>query len=180
MYPYVDMRMNDSDITSYCKIVPDIDVETGMARSGLLTTEQLDDYLTNNYTEIKNKIRIVDITRHEYEQAPFKSVKSIIVDNPTSALSTTYAVYTNECLGIVPLIVTATNALYFQNLLGDASSRDYNVVANFNTTMTTNPNVVVELDKNTVLSNLYIDLKSGTSDSPSKMTLSKMTADCFP
>ena len=52
-----NLKLNDSSIETYCHIIPDIDNKTGMARSGLITTEQLDDYLTNNYTELKNKIR---------------------------------------------------------------------------------------------------------------------------
>ena len=179
MYPYIDLSLVDNDITSYCSIVPDIDSESGLARSGLLSTEQLDDYLTNNYTDIKNKIRIVDITRNQYEPTPFNSVKSTYVDTSTR-LSSSYSIYTNECLGIVPLIVTATNALYFQNQLEGASARDYNVVANFNCTMTDNPNIAIELNNNAVQSNLYIDLKNGSTDSPSKTTLSKIAADCFP
>jgi len=113
MYPYIDLSLVDNEITSYCSIVPDIDENTGLARSGLLSTEQLDDYLTNNYTDIKNKIRIVDITRNQYESTPFNSIKSTYIDDANSRLSTSYSVYTNDCLGIVPLIVTATNALYF-------------------------------------------------------------------
>lgn len=180
MYPYVDLKLNDSEITSYCSIVPDIDKNSGMARSGMIPTEKLDDYLTNNYTDIQNKIRIVDITRHQYEPTPFNTVRSVIEDNSVYGKKESYSIYTNECLGIVPVIVTPANALYFQCLLNDASGRDYNVVANFNSTMTTNPNVHVELTKNAVLSNLYIDLKNSNTDSPTKETLSKMVADCFP
>jgi hypothetical protein len=80
-----------------------------MARSGLITTEQLDDYLTNNYTELKNKIRIVDITRQQYSPTNFDSVKTTI----TGEDGKDYSVFTNDCLGIVPVIVTAANALYF-------------------------------------------------------------------
>lgn len=178
--PYVDLMLNDSDITSYCNIVPDIDPDTGMARSGMLPLSALDEYLTNNYTDIRNKIRIVDITRHEYEPTPFNTVRSVIEEVGVYGKKDSYSIYTNECLGIVPVIVTPANALYFQNLLNDASGRDYNVIANFNTTMTENPNIHVELTKNAILSNLYIELKNSITDPPTKETLSKMVADCFP
>ena len=84
-----------------------------MARSGMIPTEKLDDYLTNNYTDIQNKIRIVDITRHEYEPTPFNTVRSVIEDNSVYGKKEPYSIYTNECLGIVPVIVTPANALYF-------------------------------------------------------------------
>lgn len=182
LHPYVDLKLNDNEITSYCNIIPDIDETTGMAKSGMIHLSVLDDYLTNNYTDLLNKIRIVDITRHEYEPTPFNTVKSVIEDDSNSAYgrNESYSIYTNECLGIVPVIVTPANALYFQCLLNDASGRDYNVIANFNSTMTKNPNIHVELTKDVVMNNLYIDLKNGSSDPPTKETLSKMVADYFP
>lgn len=175
-HPYIDLKLNDSNIETYCHIIPDIDIKTGMARSGLITTEQLDDYLTNNYTEIKNKIRIVDITRQQYNQANFNSVKSTI----TGEDGKDYAIYTNDCLGIVPVIVTATNALYFQNMIQEAQNKDYNCIAGFNSTMSKNPKIDVQLTKNNVLDNTYIEFKNSPGDPPTKETLSKMVADCFP
>lgn len=175
-HPYIDLKLNDSDITSYCNIVPDIDSTTGRARSGMITTDQLDDYLTNDYTQIQNKIRIVDMTRHQYDPTSFDTVKSTLSDENGQ----TYSIYTNDCLGIVPVVVAPTNALYFQCLIDSAHSNDYNGIANFNSTMTTNPNVDIQINKNTILSNLYIDLKNNEGDLPTKETLSKMVADCFP
>lgn len=109
-YPYTDLILNDSSVTSYCRIVPDVDRKTGLAKSGMISMEQLDDYLTENYTDIHNKIRIVDITRKQYEPTTFDSVQSILTDEEDGSK---YAIYTNDCLGIVPVIVTPANALYF-------------------------------------------------------------------
>ena len=104
------MILNDSNVTSYCRIVPDVDRKTGLAKSGMISMEKLDDYLTENYTDIHNKIRIVDITRKQYEATPFESVQSNLSDESDGSK---YAIYTNDCLGIVPVIVTPANALYF-------------------------------------------------------------------
>jgi len=46
--------------------------------------------------------------------------------------------------------------------------------------MTNNPNIAIELNNNAVQSNLYMELKNGNSDSPSRVTLSKIAADYFP
>jgi len=173
--PYVDLKLNDSEITSYCEIIPDIDDKTKQAKSGLLDIEKLDDYLTNNYSGLQNKIRIVDITRNNYESTPFNSIKSILSDE-----NGTYSTYTNDCLGIVPVIVAPTNALYFQCMIQDANNIYYNGIENFNVTMTNNKNIVNEFTKKVIYENLYIDLKNSSGDSPTKETLSKMVADCFP
>lgn len=65
-------------------------------------------------------------------------------------------------------------------MIQGADSTDYNCIANFNPVMPSNQDVTVMLSKNTLLSNLYIELKNSSDDPPTKETLSKMAADCFP
>lgn len=174
--PYLDLRLNDSEITSCCRILPDIDENTGIARSGLISMDKLDDYLVNDYTDLNNKIRIVDIARNKYEQASFDSVMTY----KTSSDGQKYGIYTNDCLGIVPVIVTPANALYFQSMIQEAHSKDYNCIANFNAIKPTDTDVANMLTRSIVLSNLYVDLMNGEDDLPTKETLSKIAADCFP
>lgn len=99
--PYAALRLNDSEITSYIKITDD--------GSGVADLDTLDKNLTYTKTLLKNKIRIYDITRSQYnEYDKFNCVKSL-VENDVKSLPT----WTNDCLGIVPVLVTAPNAMYF-------------------------------------------------------------------
>ena len=175
-YPYIDLMLNDNEITSYCNIIPDIDQNTGMAKSGLLTLDKLDDYLTNDYTDIHNKIRIVDITRQQYEQASFDSIKCTLSDDANSQ----YSIYTNDCLGIVPVIVSPANALYIQGMLQEADCADYNCIKSFNTVIPQNSNITSFITQDLINDNVYIALQNNEGDPCTKETLSKMAADCFP
>ena len=64
---------------------------------------QLDRYVTSQGRVAKNTIRIYDMTRSQYE--PVENYNCISSD----ALSS----WTNDCLGIFPVIVTPTNAMFF-------------------------------------------------------------------
>lgn len=134
--------MNDAAIESYVEVIPDIDKSTGFANSGMLTLDELDELLTGGYTRVANKLRIVDISRTQYSSVPFECVKSTF-RGETSAGD--YVKATNEILGIVPVVVAPTNALYYQNLITEANSSYYSCVADFKPCKPENPDVQVVL-----------------------------------
>lgn len=102
--------MSDSSITSYVDIIPDVDSTTGFANSGMLSIDDLDELLTGSYTRVRDRIRIVDISRTQYSTVPFECVKSTF---RAATPDGDYVKATNEILGIVPVVVSPTNALYF-------------------------------------------------------------------
>ena len=98
------LRLLDSDLTSCLRIESD----TAAYGTGKLTMKQLDDLKVGNVAAIKGKMRIVDISRSNYTSTSFPTVSSVIEDGCTSAV-----VETDDCLGIVPVVVSPVNALYF-------------------------------------------------------------------
>ena len=98
------LRLLDSDLTSCLRI----EADTAANGSGKLTMKQLDDLKVGNVAAIKSKMRIVDISRSNYTSTSFPTVSSVIEDGCMSA-----TVETNDCLGIVPVVVSPVNALYF-------------------------------------------------------------------
>lgn len=103
--PYAALRLNDSNITSYIKIYDD--------RSGIADLDTLDKNLTYTKTLLRNKIRVYDITRSQYGEYDKANCVKSMVETDIAA----QPIWTNDCLGIVPVLVTAPNAMYFQNLL---------------------------------------------------------------
>lgn len=104
----------------------------------MMSIDELDDLLTGSYTRVRDRIRIVDISRTQYSQVPFECVKSTF---RASTPEGDYVKATNEILGIVPVVVAPTNALYFQNLIEEANPDYYNCVADFKTCKPSNPDV---------------------------------------
>ena len=102
------LYFNDSNLTSYIDIVAKqcINGEYG----GKSTIQQLDDYVTQHCPIPTGTIRIYDITRAQYSSVEnYNCVSSTFADGSQ--------VWTNDCLGIIPVIVTPANAMYFQNVL---------------------------------------------------------------
>lgn len=95
----------DSGIRRFLKIVP-------QSQTGKMALDEFDNLKTSSRNVPLNTIKIVDITRGKYS--------SIDVDCVTTKMeidgSVAY-VNTNECLGIVPVIVSPANAIYIQHLL---------------------------------------------------------------
>ena len=75
-----------------------------------MTYENYDRFLIKEMRVPLNKIYIVDITRGKYEKDTFG----------------------NEIMGIMPIIVSPANALFYQNIINkrDELLSDYNVVSN--------------------------------------------------
>lgn len=97
------MYYNDTDLTSY------IDIKLGRYIAGTQLSsgsslEDLDNLITHRMGNFpQNRIRIYDMTRAQYGT----------VENYKCVSSDAVSAWTNECLGIVPVIVTPVNALYF-------------------------------------------------------------------
>jgi len=101
-YVFSMMFYNDTDLTSY------IDIKLRNFTSGAQISgsslEELDNFITRRTGSIpKDTIRIYDITRSQYGT----------IQNCKCVSSDAISAWTNECLGIVPVIVTPANALYF-------------------------------------------------------------------
>ena len=106
---FSEIKTADESLTSYI----DINLEQKIPQP-LLNLQTFDTLLTNKNGK-KNTIKIVNISRNKYEE-------SEIFDK------------NNKFLGIVPVIVTAANALYYQNLLEhNTDSEKYNLITNFST-----------------------------------------------
>lgn len=105
MSPYAALKLNDTELTSYLEIH---DVGSGVA-----DLDTLDKHLTYSKALLKNHIRVYDITHGQYSTYSTHNCVSSVIKNESQDI----VAQTNDCLGIVPVLVTATNALYFQNLL---------------------------------------------------------------
>jgi len=110
-YSYGDIRNIDDTITSYVELksLDSVDIQTIVEKDG--KTRTLSTYNTgfisiNDFDKLKvnqakvpeNTLRIYDISRTNY------------VKNSDNDL---------ECLGILPVVTTAANALYFQKIAKD-------------------------------------------------------------
>lgn len=103
--PYATLRLNDIELTSY--------IELSDAGSGVASLDTLDKHLTYSKALLKNRIRVYDITRSQYARFDTHNCVRSLIDNELES----QRVWTNDCLGIVPIVTTAANALYFQNML---------------------------------------------------------------
>lgn len=102
---YTEIRTIDNSITSFVEISADVS-----SNNELMTFENYDKFLIKELKVPQNKIYIVDKTRGRYEKDTFG----------------------NEIIGIMPVIVTPTNAMFYQELMkkSDAVLNDYNVISN--------------------------------------------------
>lgn len=100
--------MLDSELTSFISLSADESANG----SGKITMQQFDDLKIGNMSMINGKLRIVDISKTNYDKADVASVSSVLSDDCISSV-----VETNDCLGIVPVVVSPVNALYFQEQL---------------------------------------------------------------
>lgn len=119
------LNQNDSNLTSY--------VQINALSNGIDPLSVYDDYLTSNKSVGSNMIKIYDITHSQYK--PFNTFDvtylSSIDDNKA-----------NDFLGIMPVIVTPANALFFQNMLqfntNDVDKSLFNQVSKLSSMTNTN------------------------------------------
>ena len=112
---YAEVAKLDSNITSFLEI-SSIDTD-----SRTMSLDELDNMRVGIKSRLHNKIRIVDVSKSRYDVADFPCVQ-------------TSGVWTNDALGIFPVIVTPMNAIYFQGLFNNLSSSDTNLIvaSNYN------------------------------------------------
>lgn len=133
---FAALFFNDDDLTSYLEI-GNVDLSSYRGKDSI---DSLDEYLTNSRKVHRNKIRIYDITRSQYQKLNHYDgcVQTLSnYSNPDLSSST----HTNECLGIVPIVTTAANAMFFQQLLDFSAVKAsdvapyeaFNQVSGFNT-----------------------------------------------
>lgn len=75
-----------------------------------MSIEDLDNCKTGYVASLRNKIKIVDVSRQRYTCTQFNSVTSTVDVDDTGVLSS-YA--TNDSLGIFPVVTTPVNAMFF-------------------------------------------------------------------
>lgn len=109
------LTANDSNLTSFMHI--------SCKSGGIASLSEYDDYLTKHGRILQNHFKIFDITNSQYEK--FDGFEE-------SFLSSSGDKRANDFLGIVPVIVTPANAMFFQNLLSALSHDWQDVSSNFN------------------------------------------------
>lgn len=150
-----------------------INIKNKTSNNETITLNKLDELITGKRVDlIKNKIRIVDITRSQYTSVETNCVSSNIEE--LNILNE----QTNDCLGIVPVIVTPINALYFQNNespeLSNLNLSNYNPL----NSLSSRSNVVgISTDLLQLSTHFSIPL---SSNSILDETLSKIAANLFP
>ena len=100
---FASIYFNDSSLTSYIKIEAKPSSENSNEYGGMFDIRDFDDLITSQKTVQRGTMRIVDITRAQYQP----------VQNYNCVSSEALSSYTNDCLGIIPVIVTPANAMYF-------------------------------------------------------------------
>ena len=128
---FVALYLNDSNLDSCISI--------RFNNSEKNSIDVFDKYLTNSITPQQNKIRIYDITRTQYE--PLNSYNGCVTTNETN---------TNDCLGIVPVIVTPYNAMFFQNILNfdGIYLEDFKIFNQISSFGTVNPSLNLSIERN--------------------------------
>ena len=141
-----------------------------LADDKLISLSTLDQLLTSTKVLEKNTIKIIDITRSTYDKANIVS----------SDLTSTSLIAQNcECLGIMPLIVTPMNALFYQGLIQHTDCMSaYEPVQNMRRRIDRlTLNKSLGIDDEQYLANFNMDF---TGTSPYDFTLSELATRNFP
>lgn len=113
-----DIAAADPSIHHHFKLQqPDVVTD----RSNLMSIEQFDSCKTRASTVPVNHLRIVDMTKVQYEKC------KISVSDITQVTS----YFDSECLGIMPVIVTPANAMFYQGIISSETSATYDEDGNY-------------------------------------------------
>lgn len=172
----------DSNLTSFIEI-------SSTGKSGKIDLDTFDNLKVGNSGSLlktqsgNGVIRIVDISRSRLQRADFNCVSSV-------SLASGSPQWTNECLGLFPVIVTPPNALYWQYL---SIKDNEHVISDGNDVCLSDFNAVEELTcikpdmidaaykKSTNLSARFDnELYHPASSLKSEETISKFSAQLFP
>ena len=115
---YIDVS-EDSILSALNNVDPSIKkvIQINKFDSGTITLDEFDELKIQKDSLAQNIIKIVDITRTQYEKC-----KITKLDTDTYTAS---EIVETECLGIVPVIVTPINALFYQGLISSVTSAEY-------------------------------------------------------
>jgi hypothetical protein len=100
-----DMRFADESLTSYMAIAGD-------GRRYTIGLDELDGYRTGTGHMQANDIVVVDITRGDYG-------KIDLIDRGANVTSSGV-----ECLGIMPVLVSPVNAMFYQRIISSETEYD--------------------------------------------------------
>ena len=140
------LAATDSSITSYIDIyakpsyaenvqLSDGTFSTISSYGNVGTIEELDDLLTGHKKIARNTFRIYDMTRSQYGKFDDNRSSYVSFESTDPSLSSLNDIHENDFLGIVPIVVTPANALFFQELLDftyvDSNPKSFSQASHF-------------------------------------------------
>ena len=114
-----ELSTADNSLTSYINIV---DNSNSSQLSSLLSLDKLDKYKTHEAVIPINKILIVDITQKQYDNIDMVSAE---IQAETNNFITNTV--NEEFVGIMPVVVSPVNAMYFQQIIQDRTEVDTDI-----------------------------------------------------
>lgn len=188
-YKYISQL--DNALTSFVEIK---NSDNNNSSDNRITIDQLDSYRTNGFNKA-NKITIVDITKSQYDITTENTIITKSIDSQGTELET----YTNDCLGIIPVLVSPANALIFQNILklntnnanplndaGFSSILDkFNCLSSFKPNKPSDKNIIIDEDDgipffSKIKEMLSIPLTSYVDKETITESISKIAVQYFP
>lgn len=166
--PLMLLKQLDSSMSSYCEIH-----SNPFEENGKMSFEEYDRYTTNELKPKQNQFYIVDKTRSKYTKVDVLS---------GDYASTKLHFHGKEILGIVPVVTTPINAMFFQQLISTSNPSD---VVEFNpvSALMTLPSaykqqfVIDNIEKTIDDQNFSVKL---CSDEIEFLTMSKTASMLFP
>ena len=174
---YTGIKQADENLTSFIEIHSNTNLSSRY--SGMLEMENLDKFRIDEAKVPNNQIYIVDLTRQKYQKDEYETSNK------------------KEYVGILPVITTAANALYYQKFIEQnlSSEKEYNCISCLQNKYTSNIAYVDEVAYE--LSSKVSDLNNDNTEKkkiagfvqsfgPEKtvtedqVTLSKTAASYFP
>lgn len=148
-----DILTVDSSLTSYSQISAILPTKSAL-EADLLSIDLVDSYRTRSSVVSPNTIRIVDLTRGKYDKI---DLEDYYIDNSSGIpLEKTRILLGQEVVGILPVITTPLNAMYYQGVIEEKVG---SVIADATTIIedpkyVTQENVSLNLSNYTVLGDI--------------------------
>lgn len=185
-YKYVDYSVSISSLANLTSLSDLISISSSFDTSKPIAVlsclssstesiEDLDDQIVGNKAAVREgTFRIVDITHQKYSVLQKPSLNAV-----QSEIKQLHAepsmVWTNECLGLVPIVVTPTNAMIEQGIVQSNSISAYNAVGSMEFEVADSS--FISAYPENIVSCLSMPM---SSDDTNSMTLSKTLAKQFP
>lgn len=164
---YMTIKTLDSSLSSYRSIYAN-----DISSNGKISFDLYDRLVTGESLPPKNQFYIVDKTRQQYSTIDLLSGDQI----PTQK-----NLRSKDILGIVPIVTTPTNALFFQSLIDTNNEHisSFNVVSSLVSLPTTNRTQFVVDNSNVVIEDQNFAVKL-QQDEIELESISKMAVSLFP